>query len=242
MKRWQYETAADLDQSIHDRLRNFPREPDLLVYTLRTIAALVIRFLLRVYHRYEVHGRENLPADSSFVLVCNHTSHLDAPCLISALPLARLHRIFPAAAEDYFFKSLPRVWFTSIVINALPFSRQVHIRESMSLCANLLENRGNILIVFPEGTRSATGEIGRFKPGIGNLLAGRDIPVIPCHLRGAYAAWNRRSWFPKPRKVSLVIGQPRCYAGHTCDRKNSHSIADELREEIVRLSSYHESD
>lgn len=240
MKRWHYETAADLDQSMHERLKNFPREPDILIYTLRVIAALVIRFLLRVYHRYEVHGGENLPTDGSFVLVCNHSSHLDAPCLISALPLARLHRIFPAAAEDYFFKSVPRVWFSSIVINALPFSRQVHIRESMSLCAKLLETRGNILIVFPEGTRSPTGEIGPFKPGIGNLLAGRDIPVIPCHLRGASAAWNRRSWFPKPRKLSLVIGRPRCYGDHTCDRPNIHRIAEELREDVVQLSKHHE--
>src|SRR5687768_16294932 len=105
MKRWQYAPAADLDQSLSDRLRNFPREPDMLVYGVRSIVALIIRALLRTSSRFEIIGEEHLRSNRSFVLVANHSSHLDTVCLLAGLPLRRLHRAFPAAAADYFFKS-----------------------------------------------------------------------------------------------------------------------------------------
>src|SRR5579872_7128261 len=90
MEPWHYEQAADLDQTLAGRLRRFPREPDITVYGLRTLAALVMRAWLRLYHRLEIDGRENLPAEGSFVLAANHTSHLDTLCLLAALPLGKL--------------------------------------------------------------------------------------------------------------------------------------------------------
>src|SRR5688500_15604161 len=92
--RWQYHTAEDLDQSLTERLRHFPRRPDMFVYGARACAALTIRGWLRVYHRLEINGRENLPRDEAFVLVSNHSSHLDTVVLQAALPLAKLHRAF----------------------------------------------------------------------------------------------------------------------------------------------------
>lgn len=180
MDEWRYDTARDLDQTIVERLRRFPREPDMLVYGLRSLAALGLRVWLCFYHRLEVMGREHLPTEGSFVLVANHTSHLDTLCLLSVLPLKKLHRAFPAASVDYFFTSVPRIAIAAVVVNALPFDRKVHTHQSLSLCKELLANPGNILILFPEGTRSTTGVIGEFKPGIGLLLAGIDVPVLPC--------------------------------------------------------------
>src|SRR5712691_9167680 len=101
MKEWHYDPAQDLEQPLVERLRRFPREPDMLVYVLRSLAALTMRGWLRTYHRLEIVGRGNLPAEGSFVMVANHSSHLDALCLLSALPLKKLHRAFPAAAADY---------------------------------------------------------------------------------------------------------------------------------------------
>ena len=53
------------------------------------------------------------------MLVANHSSHLDAPALLSALPLKKIHRAFPAAASDYFFTSLPTLAFPAVVVNAM---------------------------------------------------------------------------------------------------------------------------
>jgi 1-acyl-sn-glycerol-3-phosphate acyltransferase len=232
---WHYEPARDLNQPLTERLRHFPREPEMIVYAARSLAALVIRGWLRLFHRLEINGRENLPATGSFVLVANHGSHLDAPCLLAALPLRKLHRAFPAAAADYFFQSVPRTWIAAVVVNALPFARQVQVRESLGLCEALLANPGNVLILFPEGTRTATGEVNAFKPGIGALLAGRDIPVLPCRLHGAFAAWPRHRAWPLPRKIRLTIGAPRCYATLAPNKESARQIGEELREAVLAL-------
>lgn len=236
MEPWRYESARDLDQTLVERLRRFPREPDMLVYGLRSLAALATRGWLRFFHRLEIIGREHLPLEGSFVIVANHSSHLDALCLLAALPLRKLHRAFPAAAQDYFFVSVPRVAVAAIAVNALPFARQVHIRQSLDLCRQLLANPGNILIIFPEGTRSTTGQIGEFRPGIGVLLAGCRMPVVPCHLTGASAAWPKGCAFPRPRSVQLRIGAPVCYDSLSPSKESALQVARSLKKAVEELA------
>jgi 1-acyl-sn-glycerol-3-phosphate acyltransferase len=189
-----------------------------------------------VYHRLQVVGRENLCRDRSFVLVANHASHLDALSILSALPLEMLHRVFPAAAKDYFFVGLPRTAFAAVVVNALPFDRQVSIRQSLSLCQALLANPGNVLLLFPEGTRSLDGLLGEFKPGIGMLLAGSEHPVIPCYLDGAHRAWPKGSHLPRPRRLRLTIGQPRTYTHLKRGKAAALEISEDLRRAVAELS------
>jgi 1-acyl-sn-glycerol-3-phosphate acyltransferase len=241
METWRYETAQDLDQSLVERLRRFPREPDLSVYALRSMTALVMRAWLRVWHRLDISGREHLPAEGSFVIVANHASHLDALCLLAALPLGKLHRAFPAAAADYFFQSVPRVWLAAVVVNALPFARQTHVRQSLDLCRTLLANPGNVLILFPEGTRSTTGQLGRFKPGIGALLAGCNVPVLPCHLDGAFRAWPKGRLLPRPAKLRLDIGTPRSFSALPPGKETALAIAAELEHAVRELEQAHET-
>lgn len=218
-----------------ERWRRFPREPDVVIYGFRSAISLIIRGLLRLYLRFEIVGAENLPNDESLVLVANHSSHLDTLCLLAALPLRRLHRAFPVAAEDYFFRSLPRTWFAAVVMNALPFARRMRVRESLSICAQLLAQPGNVLIIFPEGTRSQTGETQPFKSGIGALLAGRDLSVLPCYVQGAFRAWPKGRRLPRPGKVRLIIGTPRNYAAHGAERSDLCAIAAELHDAVKGL-------
>ncbi len=235
MDPWHYETARDLDQSLVERLRNFPREPDMFVYGARLTATLMVRSWLRLYHRLKITGRENLPVDRSFVLVANHASHLDVLCLLSSLPLGKVHRAFPAAARDYFFVSAPRAIAAAIVVNALPFDRGILGWQSLGVCGQLLQNPGNILVLFPEGTRSTTGNIGEFKPGIGLLVAGTDVPVVPCYLHGAGRAWPKGCWVPRPRQVRVTIGAPRVYGSHVRGKASAQEICRELREAVLEL-------
>jgi 1-acyl-sn-glycerol-3-phosphate acyltransferase len=236
-QQWEYEPAADIEQSIVERLERFPREPDMLTYGLRSLAAVTLRGWLKLYHRFTIRGRENLPLDRSFIMVANHTSHLDALCLLSALPIARLHQAFPAAARDYFFVSLPRIAVAAIFINAMPFARQVHMRQSLEICRGLLRRRGNVLILFPEGTRSPDGTMQPFRPGIGSLAAGVDVPVVPCALDGCFDAWPKGAMFPRPRRLRLTIGRPRSYADLPAGRDSTHWIAEDLHQAIQELLS-----
>lgn len=237
MDDWHYDPAVDLEQPMIERLRHFPREPDMLVYGLRGAAALLLRGWLRLYHRLTVLGRENLPTEGSFVLVANHASHLDALCLWSALPLGKLHRTFPAAAKDYFFASTPRTLASAILVNALPFDRKVSPRQSLSLCRHLLDGPGNILILFPEGTRSPTGEVSEFKAGVGLLLAGTSFPVVPCFLHGTHSAWPKGKWCPRPRRVRVLLGKPRDFAHLPRGKETATRICESLREAVLALDN-----
>jgi 1-acyl-sn-glycerol-3-phosphate acyltransferase len=235
MADWHYEPASDLDQPIMERLRRFPREPDILHYGIRSLAACVIRGWLRFYHRFQIVGSENLPKAGPYVLVANHSSHLDALCLLSALRISQLHRAFPAAAADYFFVSLPRLAVSVFVINALPFHRELHIRQSLSLCRELLMNN-NMLILFPEGTRSTDGQMSPFKPGIGRLLANTPFPVIPCYLNGTARGLPKGAWMPRPAKIRMIVGKPRTYMTAGQDKEAVLHICSDLYDAVSELS------
>lgn len=232
---WTYQPSESLDENFVERLKRFPREPDMTVYIARTATALIIRSWLKAYHRLSIQGTEHVPDSGSFVVVANHTSHLDTLMILSAFGKRRLHRVFPAAAADYFFSSIPRSVFTGIVINALPFDRKKNSAESLEVCRHLLANGDNILVIFPEGTRTATGETGTFKSGVARLVAGTAIPVVPCWIEGGFAAWPRGAWLPRPRRVTLAFGEPVTFSKTTPDREGWRSVCNTLRAAVVGL-------
>ncbi len=208
-----------------------------MVSGMRSASGLVLRTWLRIYHRLQFVGRENLPDEGSFVLVANHSSHLDALCLVSAFPLKKLHRVFPAAAADYFFSNMARTAFSAIFINALPFHREVNGEQSLAVCAALLERPGNVLIIFPEGTRSTTGEMNRFRSGVGRLLVGSGVPAVPCHLEGASAAWAKGRTVPRPKKVRVIVGRPRSFEALPATRESVREICRDLEDAVRNLRS-----
>ena len=235
MKEWIYDSVRGLDQAPAECLHQVPREPEMIVRGLRSLSALIIRSLLRIYNQFDIIGHGNLRTNRSLVIVANHCSHLDTLCLLAALPLRKLHRAFPAAASDYFFQSIPRLWAAAILVNALPFARQARVRQSLSLCRELLANPGTILIIFPEGTRSTTGEVGEFKSGIGALVAGRDVAVAPCFIDGSFRVWPKGKRFPRPRKVRLIVGRLRNYRDRGKEKNDICAIASELRDAVNEL-------
>ena len=238
MEAWSYEHAADLELSAAERMRRFPRDADMTAYALRSTAQIAIRAFLRIYNRFEVVGRENLPAGGSFVMVCNHSSHFDALCLLSSLPLRRVHRAFPAAASDYFFSSPLRSVVSIIVVNGLPFDRAHHGADSLDVCRRLLAGPGNVLIMFPEGTRSCSGTLGRFRSGVARVVAGTTTPVVPCYLSGAYGAWPKGRVLPRPGALHLHIGPPRVFPDVSpADLEAVADISRQLRDDVAALAS-----
>lgn len=235
MERWHYDLATDPGPTKRDSPPVGWREPGLLIRSVRSAAAVVLRCWLRLYHRLTIVGRQNLPRDRSFILIANHTSHLDTLCLLAALPLGRLRCAFPVAATDYFCVGALRTLFARVVVNALPFDRQFAPWDGLRLCAQLLQRPGTILVLFPEGTRSDSGEPAKFKPGVALLAAGHDIPVVPCHLAGARAALPKGAWCPRPRAVRLTIGAPRSYAEWPATKESAAQICRELREDVMAL-------
>ena len=154
-------------------------------------------------------GRERL-ADLSapYVVVSNHASHLDAPLIIAALP-PRLSRYLAAnAAADYFFDVWWRKPLTALFFNAFPVDR-TGLRGRASVATTLLD-QGVPLLIFPEGGRSHTGEMGSFKPGAAALCKSRDVPCLPVAITGAAEAMPRgKNWPERGRPpVYVTFGEP----------------------------------
>lgn len=225
--------AADLGVPLTERL---PRPQGRSVWVLRSMIQWTMRVVLRTCHRLEIVGRENLPVDTSFVMVCNHSSHLDAVCLLASLPLRRVHHAFPVAAADYFFATPLRSILSVVAVNGLPLNRHDDT-TGLDVCRELLNTPSHVLILFPEGTRSCTGELGRFRSGVARLVAGTATPVVPCHLSGAFEAWPKSHAMPRPFPLQLRIGHPRVFAGVSpLDHEGVVGISSQLRDDVAALA------
>ena len=117
----------------------------------------------------------------------------------------------------------------------MPFHRHVAIRQSLDLCRQLLANPGNILIIFPEGTRSLTGDMASFRPGVGSLLAGTAVPALPCCIRGSFRAWPKGALLPRPTRLELVIGAPRDYSALPPGKESANHISRDLHDAVQEL-------
>ncbi|CAN5588404.1 lysophospholipid acyltransferase family protein [soil metagenome] len=202
---------------------------------IRSVSSLVVRGYLSTYHRLEIVGRGRLPARGPFMMVSNHSSHLDAICLRAALPRQQLAASFTAVAEDYFMASAFRRMAAKIFANAVPFSRDVRVRGGMRRCLSLLSGDNAVLIFFPEGTRTTTGAMSAFRPGIGALLAGSSLPVVPCAIVGAFEAWPKGQRIARPRAIRVTIGQPRTYAAFPRNHQSHRAVSDDLRSAVEAM-------
>lgn len=162
----------------------------------------------------KVHGKERLQTcPESFIIAGNHTSHLDTPLIIGALPRRLSRYLATGAAADHFFQDFWKAAPTALFFNAFPVDRGKGLRGQGSQYRGLagrLLNDGVPLLLFPEGTRSRTMVMGKFKPGVAALCISRDVPCVPVALIGAGPAMpHNASWVKKGRpKVHVVFGDP----------------------------------
>jgi len=141
------------------------------------------------------------------VLVSNHTSHFDCPLILASLPHRIRHRTIVAAAADYFYKIQALGMLTSLALGTVPFERGAGSRESLDRLKEGLR-RGWSVLIFPEGTRSPTGEMGRFKVGAAYLSIDTKTAALPIHIGGARDIMPKGAFLPKPGRVSITFGQP----------------------------------
>ena len=231
---WRYEPARDLGLPSRQRVQSLRREVGLA----GACSCLAWRWLTRVYlfaaHRLDIRGRENLPLEPPFVLVANHSSHLDAIALATAMPVRHVGRVFPIAAGDTFFTKPASSIFATACMNALPIWRKNCGAHSLDdLRSRLVEDRC-VYILFPEGTRTRTGKVGTFKPGLGRLVAGTKTAVVPCHLQGAWHALPPNRSLPRPTKIVLNIGAPLQFENAANQRDGWNTVA-QATEAAVRM-------
>ena len=237
MDEWQYKPAKDLGLSQRERLRSVQREPGLAGRITRDLWWWWVKRLLRLAEHVEVVGRDNLPSCPPFVLVANHSSHLDVALLATALPHKLRKCVFPLAAGDTFFETPTLAVFATGTINALPMWRKNVGHHALdNLRARLLDEPCGY-ILFPEGTRSRTGEMAKFRHGIGMLVVGADVPVVPCHIRGAFEALPPDAKWPRRSKIQLRIGKPQQFVRTPNNREGWQTVAESLEHAVRTLAA-----
>ena len=181
---WAYRPASDITLNFFERNRSLECERGITRRIRQSGTGSLIRSYLRLANNLRITGGQNLPARGPFGRVANHSSHLDALALATSIPRARATDVTLLAAGDTFFCSRSRAALASLFLNARPVWRGACGSNALgTLRRHLLrardQSRGPIMVLFPEGTRSRRGEIAKFKAGVGALVAGTSIPVVP---------------------------------------------------------------
>ena len=165
------------------------------------------------------------------LFVANHTSHIDTPLILCSLPTHWREKTAVAAAADYFFDVKWRAASTALVFNTFPIERTGGKRATTT--ARQLIDQGWNLVLYPEGTRSKDGWLGRWRHGAARLAIEFGVPVVPIALRGTWAAMPRgRSWPVKGRvPISVRFGAP----VHPSPDEDFPGLSRRLQQEMARL-------
>ena len=151
MKSWNYQPAKDIELKPVERARSLKRESGIWSTFGHLTRHSLVRAYTCLYHRLDVVGREHLPEAPPFVLIANHTSHLDALVIGSALSVRFCDCVFPVAAGDVFFESPALSLFSAQIINALPIWRKNCGPHALAELKDRLVNEPCAYILFPEG-------------------------------------------------------------------------------------------
>ena len=199
---------------------------------LYRIGWLLFRGLFRIYFRREIHGVENVPLSGPVILASNHASFLDPPLVGSCL-----HREINYLARDTLFR-FPIVGWVLREVNAVPVDREGGGAAGLKAILDRLLAGGGI-ILFPEGTRSADGNLQSPRAGIGLTVIKSHAPVVPVRIFGTFEAYSRKHKFPRPKKVIVTFGAPIDFSklrkeAASCDRPRLKEIYKEVAEQIMQ--------
>ena len=154
------------------------------------------------FFRGEVAGTENIPAEGPFLLAANHASFLDPP--LAGCHVARQMRFF--SRKTLWENRLIGWWLDSV--ETIPVDRDSgDVGAIRKVLQALQENRS--ILLFPEGTRSPDGRLQKPKAGVGLMACKSGVPVVPCRLYGAHAAFGKGTRWPRiGTPISVVYGPP----------------------------------
>jgi 1-acyl-sn-glycerol-3-phosphate acyltransferase len=194
---------------------------------------LVVRPVARLLFGLDAIGADKLPKAGPAIVAANHNSHVDTIVLLCLFPSKLLPKLRPVAAADHFDKGGFGSWFSKTVIGIIPIKRGAAARgEDVLLAAKQALERGEILVLFPEGSRGEPEEMTRFKTGVARLVeAYPHVAVTPVYLQGAGRSLPKDAKLLVPFNTTAVIGDPLTWTG------SHHGFIDLLRERIEALKA-----
>jgi len=165
--------------------------------TLRVLA----RLISVLFFRLRVVGRENWPTEGGGLVCSNHQSYFDPP-LVGLTCDRRMNYL----ARDSLLR-IPGLKQLILFLDAIPIDREGGGLSGLKETLKRLK-AGELVLIFPEGTRTYDGEVAPLKPGFIAVARRSRVPLVPVALDGAFQAWPRTSWFPRLTRLAVVIGPP----------------------------------
>jgi long-chain acyl-CoA synthetase len=182
-----------------------------------------------VFAWMRVEGVEHLQGlEGPVIFAANHQSHMDTPVLMAALPARWRYRVAPAMAKEFFKAHFypdqfgRSAWLTNSLnyylaaffFNAFPLpQREAGTRQTLRYIGDLIGS-GYSVLIFPEGKRTQSGEVGRFQPGIGMIASRLEIPVVPVRLEGLDRILHHTAYFPTIGRGRCAFGPPMLLQGN----------------------------
>ncbi len=179
-------------------------------WLLRFSITAVDCFIFKLFFNIKVEGAGNVPKDGAYILFPNHTSDLDGPAITASLQRRPVFQLFYFIFIPYYFRPFVKSSLLRNLVKMIrfiPFDYSTHFLEALR-SAYLVLKRGKGLCFFPEGLRSSTGKIGKFKKGFGVLAKETGAKLVPVAIEGAYEAWPSTAGYPKRHRIRVKFGKP----------------------------------
>ena len=227
---WKEKLAAP-DDEVERLTRRFIPDSRLALTLVGFPTIRLLGLIGKILFRTEVRGIDNLPERGPYIICPNHLSYLDPFLLCAVLPYRVIRDIFILGYTDYL--EGPFAGRLARIANIVPVDPNANLTRAMRVAASGLR-RGRILLVFPEGERSITGELTEFRKGSAILSRELQVPLVPVGIRGTFEAWPRGGKM-KPHPVEIRIGKPVDPAPLETEPDPYQRINERLRQEVGAL-------
>ncbi|MEC7686869.1 MAG: lysophospholipid acyltransferase family protein [Candidatus Thermoplasmatota archaeon] len=192
---------------------------------------LTLGTFLRIMFRPRYLGRDKIPVDGPLIIAANHLSHIDPAFIMTATkrPVSYMSK------KEHFEGAIRRLVFKQVGV--IPVDREEGGKEALNGAIEILEEGGAIGI-FPEGTRSRDGKMGKGKTGVARLAALTGAAVVPVAIRQTDGVWPVSKRAPRPwRKFYYKFGDPIYFDYKEKNRENFRKFTDSVMSRIVELSN-----
>jgi long-chain acyl-CoA synthetase len=201
-----------------ENLRVFPKKENLemlelgagfFAWLFRLSLTATACLLCRLFFSIKAEGVENLPKEGAYIIYANHTSFLDGPAIGACLPRSPVFQPFYFVFGPYFFRPFVKSRVLRNLVKMgrfIPHDFSTHFLEALRSSYFVLDH-GKGLCFFPEGLRSSTGKVGKFKKGFGVLAKETGAKLVPVAIEGAHEAWASTAKYPKYYPIRVRFGE-----------------------------------